>query len=243
VTEGMATSWGFTGRRHDSSTEMYYRARYLDAEMGTFVHPDPVRTLVLASQDEQLLHAVGLNALDVLPAYAYAVNSPVTRTDALGLFSPRVHSDLTEGILLAWQWAPLFAQLARVCNVDQDRLTNQQNNYQHGMSDPGESRYNAYQRWHRYVFEQLALAQNHLNCGKRGWAACELGRGLHAVQDRWAHNFITLGGHANPAYLIADFTPSYDDLIFADLESWEYVERFMTSDSLSSGAMGQGGAP
>jgi RHS repeat-associated protein len=42
TTEGMPTSWGFTGRRHDSSTEMYYRARYLDAQSGVFQSRDPI---------------------------------------------------------------------------------------------------------------------------------------------------------------------------------------------------------
>jgi RHS repeat-associated protein len=42
VTEGMATSWGFTGRRHDSAAEMYYRARYLSATAGGFMSSDPL---------------------------------------------------------------------------------------------------------------------------------------------------------------------------------------------------------
>jgi len=42
ATEGMTTSWGFTGRRHDSSTEMYHRARYLDGGGGAFLSSDPV---------------------------------------------------------------------------------------------------------------------------------------------------------------------------------------------------------
>jgi RHS repeat-associated protein len=41
TSEGMATSWGFTGRRHDGAAEMYFRARYLDAGTGRFGSRDP----------------------------------------------------------------------------------------------------------------------------------------------------------------------------------------------------------
>jgi len=48
--EGMATPWGFTGRRHDSSTEMYYRVRYLDGERAVFAAADPLWTDALSKQ-------------------------------------------------------------------------------------------------------------------------------------------------------------------------------------------------
>jgi RHS repeat-associated protein len=43
TSDGMPTNWGFTGRRHDGVTEMYYRARYLDGATGRFAQPDPQR--------------------------------------------------------------------------------------------------------------------------------------------------------------------------------------------------------
>jgi RHS repeat-associated protein len=70
TSEGMPTSWGFTGRRHASSTEMYYRARYLDGATGRFEAIDPRRNQhALRGQDG---------------AYAYVENAPTGSTDPSG---------------------------------------------------------------------------------------------------------------------------------------------------------------
>jgi RHS repeat-associated protein len=43
TTEALVTPWGFTGRRVDSGTEMYYRARYLNPGIGGFLSNDPLK--------------------------------------------------------------------------------------------------------------------------------------------------------------------------------------------------------
>jgi RHS repeat-associated protein len=43
VAGGMATGWGFTGRRHDGAAEMYYRARDYDPTAGKWMAPDPAK--------------------------------------------------------------------------------------------------------------------------------------------------------------------------------------------------------
>jgi len=68
TTEGMPTSWGFTGRRHDEAGEMYYRARYLQALTGGFLASDPVWRQ----------KGMGL--------YAYVGQNPALFFDPLGLY-------------------------------------------------------------------------------------------------------------------------------------------------------------
>jgi hypothetical protein len=174
--------------------------------------------------------------------YVYALNDPAQSSDPLGLFSPPIHREITTGILGAWRWRPEFVEEAARCNVDQDRLSNFGANDQHGMRDVGEQYLDAVRRWSRYVNQQMAAAQSFACSGNRLAAACALGRGLHAVQDRWAHNFISLPGHLilNPAHILADwFPPDPETLVFADLESWEYVERFTYSNGLIGTVMQQ----
>jgi RHS repeat-associated protein len=67
TTEGMPTSWGFAGRRHELAGEMYYRARYLDGNAGRFIQADPTG------------EADGPNA------YTYVQNSPAIAIDPFGL--------------------------------------------------------------------------------------------------------------------------------------------------------------
>jgi RHS repeat-associated protein len=69
-TEGMATAWGFTGRRHDGQAEMYYRERYVQASEGGFLSSDPVG---------RMHGAFGL--------YGYAMDRPTLLSDWSGQWS------------------------------------------------------------------------------------------------------------------------------------------------------------
>jgi RHS repeat-associated protein len=70
TTEGMSTNWGFTGRRQDSSTEMYYRARYRDSLPSVWASPDP------------------LGMADGPNRFLYAHVNPVSKSDPLGTMVP-----------------------------------------------------------------------------------------------------------------------------------------------------------
>jgi RHS repeat-associated protein len=67
ATERMLTSWGFTGRRHDSGSEVYYRERYLIRDGVTWMSPDPS------------------GSADGPHVYLYVLANPVLGMDPLGL--------------------------------------------------------------------------------------------------------------------------------------------------------------
>jgi len=68
---------GFTGRYHDAETGLtYFRARYLDTELGRFVGRDPIAFGDFGLRGRAKIHG-GL--------YSYADNSPSTRVDPAGL--------------------------------------------------------------------------------------------------------------------------------------------------------------
>jgi len=70
ASEGMATNWGFTGRRHDSAAEMYYRARYRDSLSSVWASPDP------------------LGMADGPNRFLYGHVNPVSKSDPLGTMVP-----------------------------------------------------------------------------------------------------------------------------------------------------------
>ncbi len=66
-----ATSFGFTGQRHDSSTGLYfYNSRYYDPTLGRFTQPN---SIVPAPSDPQALNR-----------YSYVRNNPINLTDPSG---------------------------------------------------------------------------------------------------------------------------------------------------------------
>jgi RHS repeat-associated protein len=67
TTEGVATSWGFTGRRHDGDGQTYHRERYYVPATAEWISPDP------------------LQRPGGLP-YAYAAQIPTTAIDPLGTY-------------------------------------------------------------------------------------------------------------------------------------------------------------
>jgi RHS repeat-associated protein len=69
TTEGMVTSWGYTGRRHDRPDFVYSRSRNLDANSGHWTAPD------------------ALGFPDGPNTYQYVTNQPTNSSDPSG-FSP-----------------------------------------------------------------------------------------------------------------------------------------------------------
>lgn len=67
---GESSRFGFTGREHDDTGLLYFRARYLDPEIGRFTAPDPI----LGTPEEPFS----------LNPYTYAWNNPLTYTDPSG---------------------------------------------------------------------------------------------------------------------------------------------------------------
>jgi len=100
TTEGVATSWGFTGRRGDgASTLTYNRARYYATDIGRWLASDPAA--------EQLIPLVGNTVLGAQLAnrYGYANSNPGNTTDRSGLLFgielvPDVLLDLLEAQVL-----------------------------------------------------------------------------------------------------------------------------------------------
>ena len=71
-------SFQFTGRENDGTGLYFYRARYYSPTLRRFLSPDPI----------------GM-ASGSLNFYAYVGNSPILKTDPLGLYEREVHYDLT----------------------------------------------------------------------------------------------------------------------------------------------------
>jgi len=66
-TENVATAWGFTGRNHDPAGLMYYRHRYYEPSIGTWLSADPLKDV------------------DGPNLYRYVRNNPSNNQDPLGL--------------------------------------------------------------------------------------------------------------------------------------------------------------
>jgi RHS repeat-associated protein len=75
TTEGMATGWGFTGRRHDGAGEMYYRERYREMESGLWIVTDPLPVAVIGRY--HYVHARPTIAVDSTGKIDVLVSTPL----------------------------------------------------------------------------------------------------------------------------------------------------------------------
>jgi RHS repeat-associated protein len=78
-----ANSYQFTGRENDGTGLYYYRARYYSPTLQRFISQDPALEL-LESSRLRLSPGQSVNT-QLLNAYAYSANSPVTLLDPFGL--------------------------------------------------------------------------------------------------------------------------------------------------------------
>jgi RHS repeat-associated protein len=208
----------------------YYRARWLDPSIGTWISPDPLAQIEHDTRPE--LVSPGDTGDGENNLYAFVNASPSNRLDPFGLWSERIHTRITRSVLLDLLWHPVYVLQAISCNAYVDRVSNTANNNQHGMSDVGQPREDAIRTWSVFVTTRFAAAEAKLCAGNRLGAACEIGQALHAIQDRWAHAFTTLPAHINPARILRDQLGDYEGELFSDLDSYEAVDRFMQSNPI-----------
>lgn len=80
VSTGTINRYGYTGREHDATGLLYYRARYYDPSVGRFTQRDPK------------------GFIDGINRYAYAINNPVNYTDPRGtsVFNSSLSNSVTQ---------------------------------------------------------------------------------------------------------------------------------------------------
>lgn len=202
--EGVATSWGYTGRRHDGTGLNYNRARHWDVGTARWVAPDPIG--ITPSN-----HG-GNSGPFVNPLYVYALNSPTRLTDPSGKFSISQHESLTEAAAYGVGFSTGFVFFAVRGNVDVD-LDDQSSDYKHGMRESGgwfseatsnlggflgirfacantiapEDPFVAQLRATSWIQENVGQAYKSMCDQDPVAAATAIGRALHTVQDRRAH--------------------------------------------------------
>jgi RHS repeat-associated protein len=112
-TDAVATPWGYTGRRHDSTGETYARARYLDLIVGRWRAADPI------------------GVLDGSNRYVYVRARPVVATDPLGLYGLYQVRTTGPGACNSAQVSQLQGQLPLTYTIDIPLLANWSFNYAH----------------------------------------------------------------------------------------------------------------
>lgn len=188
----------YAGYYWDADVGMYYlSARYYRPDLGRFISKDPAH-----DPTDNLPSIQGRNA------YAYGSNDPVLRADPAGTWSYRVHKYDT----YAWARAAGFlkdqADLLstadnRVDAMWKPRATNKTNTSRHFNTNQYKAGYfvpkqllksnypsDTRNGWGRY-YSELATA-NYKRAGNKvsGSALLALGRGLHSIQDKYAHQDI-----------------------------------------------------
>jgi RHS repeat-associated protein len=105
VTEGMATGWGFTGRRHDGEGEMYYRARHYQAVIGILTSADPLLG------DIQRLNSPAGPFVGWPQPYQYVRGRPANQVDPTGL-TPSFVGGCPKGVEAAYFTSLAYVQRA-----------------------------------------------------------------------------------------------------------------------------------
>jgi RHS repeat-associated protein len=168
----------FTGRENDATGLYYYRARYYHPELKRFISEDPI---AFAGGDLNL--------------YVYAGNNPVTAADALGLWKPWAHEDITRtAIERVGGFRPHDANAIVAGNLAMDAwwtpvawwnlfavLSPRDASHSMPRSDPAGS--------NRIIQQRLRDAICHQQAGEHEAALHILGQGLHTAQDAWAHRY------------------------------------------------------
>jgi RHS repeat-associated protein len=200
TSEGMATSWGFTGRIVDGTGDAYLRDRYLNVATGGFIARD-----VLSSGPDPLPGRVLLPS----PPYGYALDNPTILRDPLGLFVGSDHSALTLEALLASGVGGIIPARAAWANTWVDIA--QLSDFKHGMraTTDGpilsalylgmfaagacqppvglEDADVAIDRARQWIDDNLEEMSQKMCTKDKVGAAEAFGRALHTIQDQVAH--------------------------------------------------------
>ena len=216
---GSATgnAFDYTGREDDGTGLKYYRARYYHPGLQRFVSEDPIG-----------LHGGDPNF------YAYVRNQPTMFNDPLGLWCPDCHYRQTLEVGLdcglSAKDAQALARATKMVDYEDPIETMKPRSPRHGM--PGS-------KWRGYAASQLDAAIS----GKGAPALKGLGRGVHAVQDAWAHDLRIPQGTISEHFYRPD-DPMWRNPDDPAQNPWEWeMSRRATMDYISSFMRGRGKEP
>jgi len=153
-------------RESDPETGLYYyRARYYDPAPGRFLSEDPKR--------------FGADA----NFYRYGFNDPVDNTDPLGLYTPQRHHDMTHD-MAALVFGPKCESKAREV-AEANRAVDDT----HGFIEKFRFYTGRGDAWDKpgTHFPNPAMVHTQLSMAISSCSLKDLGRGLHSLQDSFAH--------------------------------------------------------
>lgn len=157
----------YCGEYYDvESGYTYLKARYYDAETGRFISEDP--------------------ALDGDNWYAYCGNDPVNMIDPTGMWGKNNHKKITEKAVNGMgRLYSIFFPTAGLYNgcVYPDIA----------YSKPPRHEWHGHRGYDEIMVKQIYKAKKAFRKGKFYNAAFELGKGLHTIQDFYAHNIMLNG--------------------------------------------------
>jgi hypothetical protein len=200
--------WGFTGRRHEATGQIYLRSRYLDPTVGVFNRRDRlgVSQGPFGENNGERFHHPYLYGAAVGPEEAIA---PTSGSDPFGLFAIRHHRAINTSALNDLQWIDatdrprdVAWRLSIVREINNEQFwidtIHQFPNANHAMRDGNETRSQAAIKWSAHISNQMQRAVK--SCSGTVVANSETIEALalifHAVQDHVAHpNFPTWNEH------------------------------------------------
>lgn len=163
----------YSGEYYDTeSGYTYLQARYYDPDMGRFISEDP--------------------AMDGENWYVYCGNDPVNMVDPTGMWSKEIHKKMSTKALndieelLEWAGGEVPEKLL-LGSTYPDRI----------------KKYQTVHKWHghkgyiKVKNDQLKKAVKAWMNGKKKKAYHALGKGLHTIQDHYAHTFVKDGKTVN----------------------------------------------
>jgi RHS repeat-associated protein len=207
----VGNSIGFTGRVHDVTGLMYYRARMTNPAFGRFCARDQMGYLGSPWN-----------------LYEYTKNRPTFLVDPLGYWMGPTHSGMTLGACAVVGLCPGCCEIIAQANEETDGSPADAVAWKQGKNTSDPERHNmvagdisglppagqlaarlaAAAATEAYVVKQIHAGVQAFREGKCRLALEELGHGLHAAQDSWAHR--NAAGHPiSDAEHRADM--SYDD--------------------------------
>ena len=170
VDETDLNPYRYCGEYYDvESGYTYLQARYYDSEFGRFISEDP--------------------ALDGNNWYVYCGNDPVNMIDPTGMWSQKVHQEMTKAAYKAVKKIKKYkfkkTSILNGC-VYPDKARKKEQKYKKG-------------RWHGHKGYRNVM-KDQLNSAIDAWkkrdyekAYFEIGVGLHTIQDFYAHNVMLKG--------------------------------------------------